>query len=125
MDNETFGWLWIVLGFISGLILGMRFHQEEWLGGYSSQPRRLIRLGHISFLGLGFINILFFQTLGRVHLSQPLLLLTARALIAGAIAMPVCCFLMAWRRQYRPLFVIPVSLLLAGGVLVVTGLMRP
>ncbi len=30
----------------------------EWLGDYSSLPRRLMRLGHIAFFGLGILNIL-------------------------------------------------------------------
>ena len=68
--NEAFGWLWIVLGFASGTLLGLKFQSESWLGGYGSHRRRLIRLGHISFLGLGFLNILFAHSVPQLRLSQ-------------------------------------------------------
>ena len=67
--NETFGWLWVALGLLSGTILGLRFQREDWLGGYASHRRRLVRLGHISLFGLGFLNILFAHTLGRIRLD--------------------------------------------------------
>ena len=51
--NLFLGWLWILLGFVSGMALGMFFHRENWLGGYGSFKRRMYRLGHISFFGLG------------------------------------------------------------------------
>lgn len=38
--------------------LGLKFQRDGWLGGYASFAGRLIRLGHISFIGLGFLNIL-------------------------------------------------------------------
>ena len=34
--NLLLAWLWILLGFISGLVLGICFHRENWLGGYAS-----------------------------------------------------------------------------------------
>ena len=70
--NEVFGWLWIMLGFLSGMVIGLLFHDEQWLGGYASCPRRLIRLGHISFVGLGILNILFQEV--RIDLPFPHLL---------------------------------------------------
>ena len=61
--NVMLAWLWILLGFISGMALGMFFHGENWLGGYTSFKRRMYRLGHISFFGLGTVNVLFYFTL--------------------------------------------------------------
>src|SRR5262249_59491418 len=60
--NAAFGWLWITLGMASGAVIGLRFHRSDWLGGYESWPRRLVRLGHISFFGLGILNLLFALT---------------------------------------------------------------
>ena len=51
--NVALAWLWMLLGFISGTVLGLNFHRENWLGGYASRQRRLYRLGHVSFFGLG------------------------------------------------------------------------
>ncbi len=61
-----FAWLWILLGFVSGMILGMFFRGENWLGGYTSFKRRMYRLGHISFFGLGVVNLMFWLTMQKV-----------------------------------------------------------
>ncbi|HXR49058.1 MAG TPA: hypothetical protein VN784_16610, partial [Candidatus Limnocylindrales bacterium] len=57
--NLFLAWLWILLGFVTGMALGLFFHHENWLGGYGSFKRRMYRLGHISFFGLGAVNLLF------------------------------------------------------------------
>src|SRR5437588_762585 len=54
--NIVFAWGWILAGFLSGMVLGLFFHHEHWLGGYGSWMRRMYRLGHISFLGLGAMS---------------------------------------------------------------------
>ena len=124
MMNEAFGWLWVVMGLTSGTLLGLKFQREGWLGGYDSLRRRLIRLGHISFLGLGFLNILFAHSLERIHLEPPLLTTASWTLVAGGLTMPICCGLMAWRRQLQPFFAIPVSCLLIGVMLVLLGMVQ-
>jgi hypothetical protein len=40
-------------------------------------------------------------------------------LLAGAIAMPLTCFLSAWNIAFRHLFFIPVALLMGGVILIV------
>ena len=123
--NEAFGWVWILAGFLSGLVLGLFFQRDDWLGGYGSFRRRLIRLGHISFLGLGILNILFALSAPRIHLAPGPLALASRALLVGAVTMPLCCGLMAWRRGFHLLFGIPVASLVLGVVLVVRGILAP
>jgi hypothetical protein len=123
--NEVFGWIWILAGLLSGTALGLRFHHEDWLGGYASARRRLIRLGHISFLGLGILNLLF--TIGGpgLRLGPGALGLASFAFITGGVTMPLCCALMAWRRALHHVFVLPVASLLLGAGLAVWGLLRP
>ncbi len=41
--NLLLAWIGILLGFISGSLLGLRFLREDWLGGYGSFKRRLYR----------------------------------------------------------------------------------
>lgn len=116
--NLFAGWLGMVAGVLSGALIGLFFHREDWMGGYDSYRRRLTRLGHISFFGLGFVNILFGLTIGVLRLTPtPLLDIGSRCLILGAITMPACCFLSAWRKPFRHLFPIPVVSVLAGVVL--------
>jgi len=123
--NEAFGWIWILVGFVTGLALGLFFHRDDWLGGYTSFRRRLLRLGHISFIGLGFLNILFALSAAHLSLGRGELALASGALIVGGITMPLCCALMAWRRGLHVLFAIPVASLLLGVALVVRGLLAP
>lgn len=111
------GWVGILLGVVSGALIGLFFHQEDWLGGYDSYRRRLLRLGHISFFGLGFVNLFFGLTIHLLHLSGPQIDAASWCFIVGAISMPVCCFLSAWRKPFRHLFPVPVGSVLIGVIL--------
>lgn len=125
--NLAFAWLWILLGFMSGAALGMRFKGENWMGGYASFPRRLYRLGHISFFGLGLINFLFAVTLRLFAIASPTAELAGYAFIAGGVLMPICCVLMAHFPKLKPaaLFAAPVSSLLVGGGLTLFLILKP
>ena len=112
--NLLAGWLGFLLGASSGAAIGLSFHREDWLGGYSSFRRRLLRLGHIAFFGLGFINILFALSAGIAPSTQ-FTRFASPMLIAGAITMPLVCFLSAWKTVFRHLFFIPV-VSIAGGI---------
>jgi hypothetical protein len=115
--NLALAWLWLTLGFLSGLGLGLFFHREDWLGGYGSFRRRLYRLAHISFFGLGFVNLGFYFTARTLHGPSALLQLASGSFLVGAISMPLCCLLMAHFPRARFLFAVPVLSLLVGGVL--------
>lgn len=116
--NLLAAWVGMLLGFLSGTALGLFFHREDWLGGYGSFKRRLYRLAHISFFGLGAVNFFFYFT-ARALPGGWLLALASSAFITGAITMPVCCVLMAHFPNTRALFALPVVSLVAGAVLTV------
>ena len=122
--NETFGWLWLFTGVVTGLLLGLRFHEESWLGGYASHPRRLLRLGHISFMGLGILNLLFASSAARAALGPGGLALASWMLVVGGVTMPLCCALVAWRKSLHMIFAVPVVSLLVGVGLVAWGMVR-
>lgn len=61
--NVWAAWIGIALGLLSGTIQGLFFASEDWLGGYASWPRRMLRLGHISFFGIAFLNLAYASTL--------------------------------------------------------------
>jgi len=115
--NLILAWLWILLGFTSGMMLGMFFHGENWLGGYGSFKRRMYRLGHISFFGLGAMNLLFWLTMQKISITGPLTELASSAFIVGAITMPVCCVVMAHFPKAHLIFAVPVVSLITGGIL--------
>lgn len=115
------GWWLILLSFASGAIIGLGFHKEEFLGGYGSFRRRLLRLGHVACAALGLLNVAYglspIATGGSTLHALP-----GQLLLAGAFAMPTLCFLTAWKSGFRHLFFIPVSLL-SGAVILVLYLL--
>jgi len=112
-------WLWILLGFLSGMIMGLFFHQENWLGGYGSFKRRLFRLAHISFFGLGLMNLLFYFTARLAPFPEGALVeLASGAFVLGAATMPVCCVVMAYWPKAQASFAVPVISLLTGAMCV-------
>jgi hypothetical protein len=107
--NLLVGWAGVLMGVGSGAAIGLFFHRDEWLGGYGSFRRRMIRLGHLSFFGIGFVNILFALSIDALPLAAGAVRVASIALIIGAITMPVNCLLTAWRGEFRHLFAIPVT----------------
>lgn len=114
--NLTVAWLGIALAFASGSVLGLKFHREDWLGGYGSFRRRLYRLGHISFFGLAVVNLMFYFTTRLPALAGASPTVASWAFVIGAIAMPVRCFIMAHQPKLRLLFLIPVLSLILGSL---------
>ena len=113
-------WIGIFMGFLAGAGLGLFFHRDGWLGGYSSWPRRMARLGHISFFGIALINLAYGVSLAvseRIVASS----LASALLICGAIAMPLVCFLSAYKKPFRHLFFIPVLCLMIGTLIILKG----
>ena len=111
--NLAAGWAGFLGGAASGALIGLFFHRDDWLGGYGSFPRRMVRLGHIACWGLGLVNILFAlscQTLARSGWTNMASLL----LLVGLATMPTNCFLTAWRGAFRHLFFIPAGSTLFG-----------
>lgn len=117
--NLVLAWLWITLGFVSGLALGLFFHREDWLGGYASFKRRLYRLAHISFFGLGAVNLLFWLTVNALGVSGSAFGLASWAMVIGAVSMPICCVIMAHHSKTQLLFAVPIISLLMGGALTI------
>lgn len=118
------GWTSMIFGAISGAWIGLSFHVDAWAGGYASFRRRMLRLGHIAFFGLGFVNVLFALSLPALPAGRTPPVAAAGLLAAGALTMPPCCFLAAWRPSFRHLFPIPVVSTLGGLCLVVIGWVR-
>ncbi len=114
-------WLGVLLGMVSGAAMGLFFHAEQWLGGYGSWHRRMLRLGHISFFGIAFLNFAYANTVFIASAGMYASWISP-LLIAGAILMPGVCALAAFHKPLRHLFPLPVialagatGLLLYGG----------
>jgi hypothetical protein len=107
-------WAGMLAGVLSGAIIGLFFAREDFMGGYQSWRRRLTRLGHISFFGLALVNATFAFTNHALSLDASLAWPAAWSFLCGAVTMPLCCFLAAWKQPLRHLFPIPVISVSAG-----------
>ncbi len=117
--NFTAAWIGILMGFVSGAALGLKFQDGNWLGGYSSWSRRMLRLGHISFFGIAIINLAFSMGIKNFELEMHSNLASILFVI-GAATMPMVCFLSAWKKPFRHLFYIPVLSLCVGAILFIS-----
>lgn len=120
--NIVAAWIAIFAGIVAGTISGLFFHREQFLGGYTGWPRRLVRLGHVAFFGLGLINLSFALTTQVMGITSGIEL-PSILLIIGLVTMPLVCYMAALRKPLRHLFVIPVVSVLAGVMLFIGKLL--
>lgn len=118
--NIQAAWIAIMLGFIAGACSGLFFHKESWLGGYGSWRRRLLRLAHISFFGLAFINFAYVYSASFMNL--PGTPLVSVLFVVALFTMPLVCYLSAWKEKSRNLFFIPVGSVTTAAALVLVEL---
>jgi hypothetical protein len=105
--NIGAAWAGLLAGIIAGAVSGLKIHSENYLGGYSNWTRRLVRLAHISFVGIAFINLGFGLTARALGMTSGLQAASI-LLVVGAITMPLVCYLAAFKQPFRHLFFIPV-----------------
>ena len=115
MMNWYCGWSMILCAFVSGAVLGMFFYREDFLGGYGSFQRRILRLGHIALAALGMMNVLYSLTPPANDVSTRATL-ASLGFVVGGVSMPAVCFLSAWRAGFRVWFFIPVIALIVAVV---------
>jgi hypothetical protein len=118
--NWIFGWLLILSAFLSGAAIGLFFERDDFLGGYGSFRRRLLRLGHISLAALGILNVLYglspWPAPADWHASAASL-----GFVLGGMSMPLVCFLSAWKKSFRHLFFVPVTCLVLAVICTLLG----
>jgi hypothetical protein len=116
--NWCYGWSSILAAFVTGAGIGLFFHRPDFLGGYSSLRRRMLRLGHIALAALGMINVLY--GLSPVPTGSDGAW-ASWCFVAGGVAMPAVCFLTAWREPFRHAFCVPVTLLIMAVIFTLRG----
>lgn len=116
MRADAIGWWLIAAGFVSGGLMGLLAQQERWLGGYASRSRRLVRLGHISLVALGALNVVWPLT-AVAQKSSAAIPVIQGCFLVGALTMGPACFLTAWRWSCRAVFLLPATALIVGAIL--------
>jgi len=123
--NLVIAWVWVLAGVVSGALLGLKFHEDRWQGGYASLRRRMMRLGHIAFFGMAYLNLQFWMTGSQLEFPALSARVASWGFALGALGMPLCCYLMAWRPSFRWSFAVPILGLLAGTGMTLKELMKP
>ena len=115
------GWTAMGAGLASGILLGLFFHEEAWLGGYASHRRRLLRLGHVACFGLGLLQIAFAATLRLRPPAGLWDLAASTGLLVALPTMPLVCLATARRPAARRWFPLPVGALAVAIVAILGG----
>ncbi len=92
--NIAFGWAWMMMGLVSGSILGMwsfngPLRPPKGFDEYDSLPRRQVRLAHVATFALPVINILYGTHLDMAQVSLPLKELGSYSMLVLMIGIPV------------------------------------
>jgi len=118
--NWYAGWGLILAAFVTGAGVGLFFHRDDFLGGYASFRRRVVRLGHIALAALGMLNVLYGLS-PWPEPSRPQAGAASACFLIGGAAMPLVCFLTGWRAGFRRLFCIPVAALVLAALCTLLG----
>lgn len=128
--NIAFGWSWMCLGFITGMVMGTRVEQfgintldrgPDWLGGYESVPRRLLRLGHVAFIMLPLLNIVFGQHIDAASVAYAWKRVASVSMIVGAVGIPLLCLTAVFYRPAKILLGVPATAVLLANAIIAYG----
>jgi hypothetical protein len=103
--NRAVGWTSLAVGAGVGLVMGLWSFDgpvavPAWIGEYGDAPRRMVRLGHIAFFGLGILNILLARALPAFGLGEAGTRTALHCMNFGNVFLPLTLFAAA---AYRPL----------------------
>ena len=125
--NISFGWIWLLIGLVMGAIMGLWSFNGPLpspVGDYTSLPRRMLRLSHIAFVGLSFLNMLFGYQVDRLVLTRKLKKSSSMLLIGGSVLMPLILFLAVFNEAFKYLLPIPAMMIIASLVIVAIGIIK-
>jgi hypothetical protein len=113
-SNRAVGWASLAIGIATGLVMGLwsfdgPLPTPAWLGEYADTPRRLARLGHIAFIGLGTLNILLARELSESALTLSARRLASQAMNLGNVLLPLTLFAAAAWRPAKYAMAVPAS----------------
>lgn len=105
--NIVFGWCWLFIGILEAMLIGLYAFKPDWLGGYTSLPRRFLRLSHIAFMALSLTNVLYGICIASAKITEFLRKLGSYLMMVSAISMPIICTLSIFSNFFQFFFFIP------------------
>ncbi len=127
--NRLVGWTSMAVGATTGLMMGLwsfngPMDTPTWLGEYADVSRRLARLGHIAFFGLGILNVLLAGELMRSTLSDAARRVALATMNFGNIFLPVTLFAAAAYHPAKYLLPVPAMSVTVALVIVAYGVYK-
>ena len=122
--NRAVAWAGFLLGAASGLAMGVwafggPVAPPAGLADYAETSRRLLRLGHIAFFGIGYLNLLLAAELPRLPLGAAPRRAAAGAMNFANLVLPAT--LMGAAALPAVLYLLPVPALAATAALAITA----
>jgi hypothetical protein len=127
--NRLVGWCSFVLGITVGLIMGMWSFNgplpvPDFLGEYDDVSRRLARLGHIAFFGLGILNLLLARELPRLTLKPAMRRTASATMNFGNLFLPLTLLAAAGFHPLKYLMPLPATSVFIALVIVTWGIWK-
>jgi hypothetical protein len=127
--NRVVGWTSLMVGVAVGLVMGLwsfdgPLQPPAWIGEYADTSRRLVRLGHIAFIGLGLINILMERELAQSALRPAARALASWSMTIGNVLLPITLFAAAAFRPSKYFMAVPASAVFLALLLTAHGARR-
>jgi hypothetical protein len=124
--NRLVGWASLALGVAVGLVMGLwsfdgPLQPPAWIGEYTDTSRRLVRLGHIAFIGLGVIDILLERELVGSALGRAGRRVASWSMVIGNVLLPITLFASAVYRPIKYFMAVPASAVFVALVLAAWG----
>jgi len=124
--NRLIGWTSLAVGVAVGLVMGLwsfdgPLQPPAWIGAYADTSRRLVRLGHIAFIGLGVIDILIERELARSGLGSRARAIASWSMVLGNVLLPITLFASAAYRPVKYFMAVPAGSVFLSLVLTAYG----
>jgi amino acid transporter len=124
--NRVTGWTSLAVGVGVGLVMGLwsfdgPLRPPAWIGEYGDTSRRLVRLGHIAFIGLGLIDILIERELVRSALGHRSRAIASWAMVIGNVILPITLFVSAVFLPFKYFMGVPAGAVFLALVLTAYG----
>jgi len=107
-------WASLATGAATGLLLGLWSFRgpvpvPAFLGEYDELPRRLLRLGHIAFFGLGMLNIMLSRHMASGSVRRSLGRVALGSMNFGNVLLPLTLILAAFIEPAKYLMSLPAA----------------